>query len=221
VPLSIPPRVIVQSSTRSADLECLAVVSFQQSVDPAKHVGYDFVTVDFVQHFVASTRIKVMRDVVDASVAIARYEDLYPFKLLANRIFTAGKQVNGQIWAYLAKVDRTNCGGCVDAAQTESLRSMSVMSPKLNLGLIVALGVIASVPADFVGYEADGSVAMTWCRLQFLSSMPPARRSGSPVCRTRYMFCRQLDKGAAYAERMGAFLTAIVLLALAVLNTKP
>jgi hypothetical protein len=35
------------------------------------------------------------------------------------------------------------------------------------------------------------------------------------------MFCRQLDKGAAYAERMGAFLTAIVLLALAVLNTKP
>src|SRR5215469_9976333 len=86
--------------------ECLAVVSFQHGVDPAKQVGYDFVTVDFVQHFVTSTWVEVMGDVVDASVVIARYEDLYSFKLLAHRIFAARKQVNGQIWEYLAKVHR-------------------------------------------------------------------------------------------------------------------
>jgi hypothetical protein len=58
-----------------------------------------------MKHFVTSTRIEIVGDVADTRVAIAVDKDTDPFKLLPDRIFAASKQVDGQIWAYLAKAD--------------------------------------------------------------------------------------------------------------------
>jgi len=141
---------------------------------------------------------------------------------------------------------------------------------KLNLALVVSLGVIASVLADFLWYEAGrrrgddvvhfihrfsskpDSNAVRTRRLfarygtkvllisKFVIGLdaiapPLAGMSGTSVPRfvlfdgvgsalwagayaaLGYLFCQQLDRGVAYAERMGAVLTAVVLLLVAVL----
>jgi len=140
----------------------------------------------------------------------------------------------------------------------------------LNLALVVSLGVIASVLADFLWYEAGrlrgddvvhfihrfsskpDSHALRTKRLfarygtkvlvisKFVIGLdaiapPLAGMSGTSTVRFAsfdavgaalwaglyaglgYVFCKQLDKGVAYAEGMGKFLTAIVLLLVAVL----
>ena len=140
----------------------------------------------------------------------------------------------------------------------------------LNLALVVSLGVIASVLADFLWYEAGrlrgddvvhfihrfsskpDSHAVRTKRLfarygtkvlvisKFVIGLdaiapPLAGMSGTGPLRFAsldavgaalwaglyaglgYVFCKQLDRGAAYAERMGAILTAIVLLLVGVL----
>jgi hypothetical protein len=58
------------------------------------------------------------------------------------------------------------------------------------------------------GDDVAPSIPILRCRRR---SAPRALYAG-----LGYVFCRQLDKGAAYSGRMGAILTAIVLLALAV-----
>jgi len=58
------------------------------------------------------------------------------------------------------------------------------------------------------GDDVAPSIPILRCRRR---SAPGALYAG-----LGYVFCKQLDKGAAYSGRMGAFLAAIVLLALAV-----
>jgi len=141
---------------------------------------------------------------------------------------------------------------------------------RLTLALVVGLGAVASVLADFLWYEAGrlrGDDVVHW--IHRFSSMsdsnasrtkrlfarfgtkilliskfvigldaiapPLAGMSGTSLVRfvafdfagsalwagvyagLGFVFCHQLDKGAAYAQRMGAVLTAVVLLLVAVL----
>lgn len=63
--------------------------SFQHRREPSKQVCTDFVAVDLIEHFVSSTGVEVVRDVVDARFAIAIYQQLNSFELLTHWVFAA------------------------------------------------------------------------------------------------------------------------------------
>src|SRR5205807_1262427 len=79
---------------------------------PAKQACPDFVTIDLVEHFVSSTGVEIVGDVVDAHCVIAVYQEPDFFELLAHWVFAARKQVDGQVVACLAKTDRVGQPGC-------------------------------------------------------------------------------------------------------------
>ena len=70
-------------------------MSFQHRGDPPKQTRSDFAAVDLIEHFVSSTGVEIVGDVVYARFVIALYQDLDSFELLAHGIFAARKQVDG------------------------------------------------------------------------------------------------------------------------------
>src|SRR5262245_18559402 len=81
-------------------------LSLQHRRDPAEQARMDFVAVDLIEHFVSSSGVEIVGDVVNARFTIAVYQDLESFESLAHGIFTARQQVDGQVGPYLAKTDR-------------------------------------------------------------------------------------------------------------------
>src|SRR5262245_11550128 len=94
-----------------AKAPCANAVSLQYSRDPANQACSDFVTVELIEHFVPSTAVEVVRDVVNARLSIAGRQDLDAYELLADGIFASRKQVDGQVAPDLAKTDRIRQSG--------------------------------------------------------------------------------------------------------------
>src|SRR5271170_4393886 len=64
--------------------------------NPKQKICSDFGRIDFVQHLMPLARVEMMRDIREACATIAAHEEPKALQLLANGVFAAGKEVNGQ-----------------------------------------------------------------------------------------------------------------------------
>ena len=76
------------------------------SENPVEHSFPDFDPVDLIKHFVSSASIEFVRDIRDARFSIALNEESDSLELLANGIFAAGKNINGQVTPDFAQICR-------------------------------------------------------------------------------------------------------------------
>jgi hypothetical protein len=81
-------------------------LSRQHRKDPVKQASPDFAPVDLVEHFVPSTGVEIVGDIRDVCFVIKLNQNPDSFELLAHGIFAAGKKVDRQVAAYLAKIGR-------------------------------------------------------------------------------------------------------------------
>src|SRR5262249_29866680 len=102
----IPPLAVLAAYAALSRLARSRALPLQHGRDPSKQSTPHLVAVDLIEHLVSAARIEVVGDPADARPVIAVYQDLDSFELLAHRIFAAREEVDWQVMAYLAELDR-------------------------------------------------------------------------------------------------------------------
>src|SRR6185503_2223618 len=74
--------------------------------NPKDQIRDDFAAVGFVEHFMSSSGVKMMRDICDARFLITLHEKTNALQLQANWVFTAGKQIDRQVRSNSMQVAR-------------------------------------------------------------------------------------------------------------------
>src|SRR6185295_6779738 len=74
--------------------------------NPKDQIRDDFAAVGFVEHFMSSSGVKMMRDICDARFLIALHEKTNALQLQTNWVFTAGKQIDRQVRSNSMQVAR-------------------------------------------------------------------------------------------------------------------
>jgi len=77
--------------------------SIEDAGDPDQEVCADFTTVDLIQHFVPSSRVRIKGDVTDSRFVIAIYQDADTGEPFPNGIVAAGEYVHRKVLTYLGE----------------------------------------------------------------------------------------------------------------------
>src|SRR5262249_2233748 len=102
----IPPLAVLAAYAALSRLARSRALPLQHGRDPSKQTTLHLVAVDLIEHLVSAARVEVVGDPADARPVIAVYQDLDSFELLAHGIFAAREEVDWQVMAYLAELDR-------------------------------------------------------------------------------------------------------------------
>ena len=66
-------------------------------------MGSNLATVQFIEHFVPPSFVKIVGDIADSCATIAAHEDPKALQLLAHGIFAAGKEIHWQTRPYFGR----------------------------------------------------------------------------------------------------------------------
>src|SRR6266446_3943916 len=80
------------------------LLSVQHRKDPRQEICPDFIAVDLIQHFVPSTGIELVRNVVESRFFVSENQGIDSFELLADGIFGSRQHVDRQVFSYLAEI---------------------------------------------------------------------------------------------------------------------